>query len=90
MTLHLVLKHKWFEMIAAGVKTEEYREMTDYWKKRIFDKWTEIDYVVFHRGYTNVTLKCFLQFVTIGLGKKSMGAEDGKVYYVLHIVKCEY
>ncbi len=34
-TLHLNLKKKWFEMIFIGVKTEEYRELTPYWIKRI-------------------------------------------------------
>lgn len=30
MKLHLVLKHKWFEMIACGRKREEYRALTIY------------------------------------------------------------
>lgn len=34
-TLKLVLKKKWFDMIASGEKTEEYRETTPYWKKRL-------------------------------------------------------
>lgn len=34
-TLHLVLKSKWFDMIADGVKNEEYREITEYWCRRI-------------------------------------------------------
>ena len=36
-TLHLVLKGKWYDMIASGEKTEEYREAKLYWIKRIFD-----------------------------------------------------
>lgn len=36
-TLHLVLKHKWFEMIASGEKTEEYREIKPYWISRLCD-----------------------------------------------------
>lgn len=35
-TLTLPLKRKWFETIRDGVKLEEYREMSDYWKKRLF------------------------------------------------------
>ena len=34
-TLHLVLKGKWYDMIASGEKTEEYRETKKYWIKRI-------------------------------------------------------
>ena len=33
--LHLVLKHKWYAMIASGVKREEYRMPTEYWTKRL-------------------------------------------------------
>lgn len=32
--LHLTLKKKWFDMIAAKVKKEEYREIKDYWIRR--------------------------------------------------------
>lgn len=36
-TLHLVLKAKWYNMIASGEKKEEYRDITLYWKKRLLD-----------------------------------------------------
>jgi len=35
--LQLVLKRKWFEMIASGEKGEEYRDITDYWVQRLFN-----------------------------------------------------
>lgn len=35
-TLTLSLKKKWFDLIKAGIKKEEYREISDYWKKRLF------------------------------------------------------
>lgn len=34
--LHLTLKKYWFDMIKSGVKKEEYREIKDYWVKRLF------------------------------------------------------
>ena len=34
-TLHLPLKAKWYEMIESGIKTEEYREIKPYWKRRL-------------------------------------------------------
>lgn len=34
-TLHLTLKKKWFDMILSGEKKEEYREVKDYWMKRL-------------------------------------------------------
>lgn len=43
-TLHLNLKRNWFNMIHSGAKPEEYRELTNYWFKRLFDKYiTEAD-----------------------------------------------
>ena len=34
-TLTLSLKRKWFDMIKSGVKKEEYRERSPYWRKRL-------------------------------------------------------
>lgn len=33
-TLTLSLTKKWFDLIKAGIKKEEYREITDYWGVR--------------------------------------------------------
>ena len=33
--LRLSLKKQWFEMTKAGIKTEDYRELTLYWIKRL-------------------------------------------------------
>ena len=33
--LQLSLKSKWFEMTKAGIKKEDYREINEYWFKRI-------------------------------------------------------
>lgn len=67
-TLHLVLKSKWYDKIASGEKTSEYRECKPYWNKR-FTGFSDIsclhgvnlqhlfyDKVVFHKGYTNETM----------------------------------
>ena len=35
-SLFLVLRHKWYDMITSGEKTEEYREITPYWVRRLF------------------------------------------------------
>ena len=34
--LHLSVKKQWFDMISAGEKTEEYREIKPYWVARLF------------------------------------------------------
>ena len=36
-TLHLVLKRKWWDMIASGEKKEVYREVCHYWAIRLLD-----------------------------------------------------
>ena len=35
--LHLTLKKKWFDMIASGEKTEEYREVTNFILPRLIE-----------------------------------------------------
>lgn len=37
--LSLVLKKRWYDMIARGEKREEYRASTAYWTNRIFAWW---------------------------------------------------
>jgi len=36
-TLHLPLKAKWYELIEKGIKSEEYREIKDYWIQRLIE-----------------------------------------------------
>lgn len=42
--LILPLKKKWFDMIKSGEKKEEYREINEYWIRRLIDKerWVEL------------------------------------------------
>ena len=39
-TLTLSLKKQWFEMTKSGIKTEDYREITPYWIKRLTTDFT--------------------------------------------------
>ena len=50
--LQISLKIKWFEMTKSGIKTEEYREINEYWFKRLmfFDLEYESDF------YTNADI----------------------------------
>lgn len=69
-TLHLVLKGKWYDKIASGEKTSEYRECKPYWNKRLGGHellmlasdqgWTD---VVFHRGYTNEIMQFKIAYI---------------------------
>ena len=40
MNLQLSLKTKWFEMTKAGIKTEDYREINEYWYNRLVNNGT--------------------------------------------------
>lgn len=42
-TLRLSLKKKWFDMTKAGIKTEDYRELTPYWAKRLCTEYVYYD-----------------------------------------------
>jgi len=47
--LHLTLHRKWFDLIATGQKTEEYREIKPYWDSRLKDR--DYDIIHFRNGY---------------------------------------
>lgn len=59
--LSLVLKGKWYDMIASGEKREEYRDDKPYWNTRI-SRWfnegmAKVHHVVaFSRGYARPTM----------------------------------
>ena len=61
--LPLVLKRRWFDMIASGKKREEYRDATWYWQTRIHN-WCDKQgtrVVEFRHGYgTNAPRMWFI------------------------------
>ncbi|MDY6381974.1 MAG: hypothetical protein SPK52_06915 [Synergistales bacterium] len=85
-TLKLVLKKKWFDMIASGEKTEEYRETTPYWKKRLCPC-NDYDFVTFYLGYRkNRPQKTFrVKYITKGRGKEEWGAKKDKNYFIIKL-----
>lgn len=60
-------------------KTEEYREIKRYYEKKFYNN--DYTHVVFHKGYTNTTIKFKIEDITIGEGRPEWGAEKGKNYY---------
>ena len=82
MTLHLNLKKQWFDMIANGVKKEEYREIKPYWNKRLGK---EYKFVQFRNGYSKtaptIILKC--KGIKVDLGVTAWGAPSEPVYCIL-------
>ena len=67
--LTLVLKGKWYDMIASGKKLEEYRGWKPYWVKRI-NKWCNspgVMVVAFSRGYRRADMFFMAHVLNHGL-----------------------
>ena len=84
--LHLTLKKKWFDLIASGVKREEYREMKAYWHKRLNK---EYDAIIFRNGYASdsPSLKIELKEILSGIGITEWGAPENERVYILRLGK---
>ena len=74
--LHLTLKKKWFDLIASGEKTEEYRECKPYWAKRLKNQvgYKQFDEIHFKNGYgkdvpfMRVEFRGIVQRIMLGKG----------------------
>ena len=86
-TLHLTLKKKWFDMIASGVKKEEYRELKPYWIKRLVGR--EYDVVKFTNGYskTSPTESFRVLSISIGRGRVELGAPENRNCFIIRLGK---
>ena len=81
--LPLVLKGKWFDLIASGEKREEYRAATDYWLKRL-EKWDRLPggtpVVEFRLGYAKnaprMAFWCFGQNTVFGMKAYALVVRD--------------
>lgn len=84
--LHLTLKRRWFDMILSGEKTEEYREIKDYWTRRLASKLPIPDRVRFRNGYRpdSRVIVCELKSIDVGHGRPEWGAPE-EVCYVLKL-----
>lgn len=83
--LHLTLKRQWFDMIASGVKKEEYREIKPYWVKRLAGQ--HYDSVQFRNGYsaTAPTMILRIWWIDSATGVEAWGAVPGQLYYVIRL-----
>lgn len=95
--LDLSLKYRWFDMIAAGEKKEEYRDITQYWCNRLLNPipsslfspqraFKDFDFVRFHRGQgSKVTMLVKILSMHRGYGRWEWGAKRGKEYFVIRL-----
>ena len=70
--LPLVLKGEWYDLIAAGEKKEEYRDLKPYWEQRIakwlsnqkgqFDVSNKYLVIAFSRGYRKADMFFMLRY----------------------------
>lgn len=91
--LYLSLKKKWYDMICCGIKREEYRNMTNYWNKRLFytnGEPKDFEYVEFTLGYpaksdNSRRMRFKITSISKRCGKEEWGAEKGVCYYVIQL-----
>lgn len=84
--LTLPIKKKWFDMICSGEKTEEYREISTYFEKRLQAYVGHPINFALRNGYSPKSPKITCHgIVDIGYGNPGWGAEPEKLYYILKI-----
>ena len=95
-TLTLSLKKKWFDMIKAGIKLEEYRQVKPFWIRRLIEnpedqkhaRFKHFDKLVFTLGYPKADdTEKRMEFTGVQIdlcsGKKEWGAVPGVPYFVI-------
>jgi len=80
MNLQLSLKTKWFELTKSGIKTEDYRELNEYWFKRLASEdykqyWGLGDFIKYANNHP---YKCYKDFTknTMTLGYPKTGDSE--------------
>lgn len=86
--LEMTLRKKWFDMIKVGAKKEEYRELKEYWRSRLKNKYGEYinyDYVHFRNGYSSDSPEFYIECkgIKIDTGYQEWGAIEGVLYFVI-------
>ena len=87
--LTLPIKLKWFDMIASGEKTEEYRDIKNYYCQRFAKYIGEPSFKIrFRAGYRadSPLMECDV-FLSSGCGREDWGAPVGWIGFILKIQK---
>lgn len=98
--LTMPIKRKWFDMIVSGEKKEEYRDISEYWIKRIVNekKRQGITHILdkglrvcIRAGYGKDSPAAMLTLAKVdyGPGRPEWGAEPHGKYIRLHIETVE-
>lgn len=80
--LFLTIKKQWFDMIKAGIKKEEYREIKPYFDAKI--KGRQYDAVLFQNGYNKESPRLLIEYkgYEIKSGNPEWGGGYGKCYAI--------
>jgi hypothetical protein len=66
---HLILKNKYYDAIKAEKKDTEYRDNTEYWRRRILgvnpSGSDQATHVTLHRGYTSETMTFEIDYLVV-------------------------
>ena len=79
-TLNLTIDREFFDDIALGRKTEEYREQKDYWATRLEGR--DYDTIVFRNGYGPQVPEMEVEFISV---RKT--TRKGDAIYVIKLGK---
>jgi len=75
--LQLSLKKQWFDMTKSGVKTEDYREITPYWVRRLVKSCSNYSNLIYQphlllAGRSSVEFRTFdFNIMTLGYPKST-------------------
>jgi hypothetical protein len=85
--LRLTLKKKWFQMISAGVKKEEYRKIKPWILSRLQGK--SYDVVEFSNGYGKHVPKVTVEYLGwgTGTGRSDWGATPQEIFVIIRLGK---
>lgn len=75
----------WFKLLAEGVKTEDYRDLTEYWHRRLHGRTYKT--VTIRNGFDPLAPEAVFEFagVEIGTGRTEWGAPGGKTMYIIKL-----
>ena len=70
--LQLSLKKQWFDMTKSGVKTEDYREITPYWVRRLVKSFSNYSNLI-HQPHLLLAGRSSVEFKTFDLNIMTLG-----------------
>lgn len=81
-TLKIVIKAEWFDEIASGRKTIEYRDVTPFWTSRLFDengKRRAYEKIEFINGYNTDARRMMVEYLGFTTRNNTYCIKVGKI-----------